>query len=460
MLWRIPPRPHGSSGICRRSGRRSPPVRATRVRCSGGGSRPRSTRCAGARMPSSKRRRRRAARTCSGKSRSTSVPKRSPSRPTGSPPRMRSRRSRPSGKPSVLVLARTNRPRGTFPHRVRSLLHPPARRSRAAEARVVREPREEGSALRARGDTRRVQRLGGCGRGAEAAAIRVEDDRAGWKNKSELIWHRFRAACDRFFERQAAPHRRPQRAARRAGGADRRGRGPVGAACARHRRCCRRARAGACCGGRAPTLRRPPRSRTPRGQTGRATEHRWRPADAAPARPETHTAAATAEAPAPPPQIDRVAAVRSLRAAANAPVVPRDVLAPLAQRFEAALARSGCGPDAVRGTEFDVGEPAPPGARLACRAARRPGARTRTPSPRLGSSRRSCARRSRPTIGGRADDESKVRAAEQEIRQLQTSWSQVGFVPDAQVLAYDSSVPASDFSISGNSDGVRWRGKA
>ena len=36
------------------------------------------------------------------------------------------------------------------------------------------------------------------------------------------------------------------------------------------------------------------------------------------------------------------------------------------------------------------------------------------------------------TIGGRADDESKVRAAEHEIRQLQTSWAQVGFVPEAQ----------------------------
>ena len=36
------------------------------------------------------------------------------------------------------------------------------------------------------------------------------------------------------------------------------------------------------------------------------------------------------------------------------------------------------------------------------------------------------------TIGGRGDDEAKLRTAEHEIRQLQASWTQVGFVPEAQ----------------------------
>jgi hypothetical protein len=138
-----------------------------------------------------------------------------------------------------------------------------------------------------------------------------------------------------------------------------------------------------------------------------------------------------------PAQIDRVAAVRSLRARwANAPVLPRDVLAPITQRFEAALAGAvGADPDAVRGTEFDVAANLRRLQELVSRAEQLAGpepARRDAVSPAAILATQLREALAANTIGGRADDESKVRAAEQEIRQLQTAWSQVGFVPDAQ----------------------------
>jgi hypothetical protein len=141
--------------------------------------------------------------------------------------------------------------------------------------------------------------------------------------------------------------------------------------------------------------------------------------------------------PAPPAPVDRVAAVRSLRARwANAPVLPRDVLAPIAQRFEAALAGAvGADPDAVRGTEFDIAANLRRLRDLVSRAEQLAGpepARREAASPAAILATQLREALAANTIGGRADDESKVRAAEQEIRQLQTSWSHVGFVPDAQ----------------------------
>ena len=156
--------------------------------------------------------------------------------------------------------------------------------------------------------------------------------------------------------------------------------------------------------------------------------------DAAPAPPAQIPAQAPAQVPA---QIDRVAAVRSLRARwANAPVLPRDVLAPITQRFEAALAGAvGADPDAVRGTEFDVAANLRRLQELVARAEQLAGpepARRDAASPAAILATQLREALAANTIGGRADDESKARAAEQEIRQLQTAWSQVGFVPDAQ----------------------------
>jgi hypothetical protein len=147
---------------------------------------------------------------------------------------------------------------------------------------------------------------------------------------------------------------------------------------------------------------------------------------------------AVAEAHAtPPPAADRVSAVRSLRTRwANAPVLPRDVLGPLAQRFEAALAAVvGADPDALRGTEFDVTANVRRLQELVARAESLAGpepARREAVSPASILATQLREALAANTIGGRADDESKVRAAEQEIRHLQAAWTQVGFVPDTQ----------------------------
>ena len=168
---------------------------------------------------------------------------------------------------------------------------------------------------------------------------------------------------------------------------------------------------------------------------------------AAPPAPEPISAPDAVEAPgqsaagvpraAAPAPVDRVAAVRSLRTRwANAPVLPRDVLAPLAQRFETALSAAvGADPDAVRGTEFDVAANLRRLQDLVSRAEKLAGpepARREAVSPASILATQLREALAANTIGGRADDESKVRAAEHEIRQLQASWTQVGFVPDAQ----------------------------
>ena len=114
---------------------------------------------------------------------------------------------------------------GALPHRVRSVLHAASRGPRAAEARLGRQPREEGSALRARRDAGRIERLGRRGRRAETAAGRVEDDRSGTEEQvgGDLapVPRRVRSLLRAL---QAASHPRSEPAARRARGADRRSR--------------------------------------------------------------------------------------------------------------------------------------------------------------------------------------------------------------------------------------------
>jgi hypothetical protein len=283
----------------------------------------------------------------------------------------------------------------------------------------------------------------------EAAAAELKRLQSEWKtigpvrkNKSEVIWQRFRTACDRFFERYKQRHildLNVRLAAREALIAEALALSappaPAGAGPGAEQQTVDAAStvAGATGEADAPRL-------TAEGDAGRANSD----ADAAPP-VETQTAAATVQAPAPPTQtpvqipapIDRVAAVRSLRARwANAPVLPRDVLAPIMQRFEAALAGAvGADPDAVRGTEFDVAANLRRLQELVSRAEQLAGpepARRDAVSPAAILATQLREALAANTIGGRADDESKVRAAEQEIRQLQTAWSQVGFVPDAQ----------------------------
>ena len=247
----------------------------------------------------------------------------------------------------------------------------------------------------------------------EPAAAELKRLQAEWKtigpvrkNKSEVIWHRFRAACDRFFERYKQRHildLNVRLAAREALIAE------------------------------ALALSAPPAAAAP--------ERAPAAGDGEPASVDAPAASAESPAPeaeaTPPPPIDRVSAVRSLRTRwANAPVLPREVLAPLSQRFEAALAAVvGADPDAVRGTEFDVTANLRRLQELVSRAESLAGpepARRDAVSPASILATQLREALAANTIGGRADDESKVRAAEQEMRQLQSAWTQVGFVPDTQ----------------------------
>ena len=277
----------------------------------------------------------------------------------------------------------------------------------------------------------------------EAAAAELKRLQAEWKtigpvrkNKSEVIWQRFRAACDRFFERYKQRHildLNVRLAAREALIAE------------------------------ALALSVPPAAAAPESAPAAA--------DGEPASVDP-TAGSADESPAPVAHAtpasptDRVAAVRSLRTRwANAPVLPREVLAPLSQRFEAALAAVvGADPDAVRGTEFDVAANLRRLQDLVARAESLAGpepARRDAVSPASILATQLREALAANTIGGRADDEAKVRAAEHEIRQLQSAWTQVGFVPDASPARWRCafSAPASDSSITGNSGDGRWQGR-
>ncbi|HEX2311620.1 MAG TPA: DUF349 domain-containing protein, partial [Vicinamibacterales bacterium] len=226
----------------------------------------------------------------------------------------------------------------------------------------------------------------------DAAAGELKRLQAEWKtigpvrkNRSEAIWNRFRAACDRFFDRYKQRHvidLNVRLAAREALIAE------------------------------AHAL-------------------------AAAAEPSPQPSTDEPHAPEAPAPIDRVAAVRALRVRwAEAPILPRDVLAPLTQRFEAALVTAvGAAPDAVRGTEFDVAANVRRLEELVARAERLAGpepARREASSPATILAAQLREALAANTIGGRPDDEAKARAAEHEMRHLQASWTQVGFVPDAQ----------------------------
>ena len=89
--------------------------------------------------------------------------------------------------------------------------------------------------------------------------------------------------------------------------------------------------------------------------------------------------------------------------------------------------------NAVSGTEFDASANQRRLEELCARAEKLAGpapARRETPSPAsiLASQLREALAAN--TIGGRADDEARWRAAEQEMRQLQSAWTHVGYVPE------------------------------
>ena len=128
--------------------------------------------------------------------------------------------------------------------------------------------------------------------------------------------------------------------------------------------------------------------------------------------------------------------MRQLRSRwASAPVLPRELLAPLKERVEAAFVAFARGnPDVVRGTELDIDANVERLERLCARAEQL--ARSDSDSPRETSPAAILASQLREalaanTIGGKGDADSRRRAAEQEARQLQNAWESVGFVPES-----------------------------
>ena len=120
------------------------------------------------------------AKTCSGSWRSASVRRRSRNRATGLRPQMPSRHSRPSGRRSAPGRARTNRRRGSASARraigsSRGVTRTSPQRKHAWADNLAKK-----EALCARAETlAESSDWEACGRRAETAAGRVEDDRAG-----------------------------------------------------------------------------------------------------------------------------------------------------------------------------------------------------------------------------------------------------------------------------------------
>jgi hypothetical protein len=199
------------------------------------------------------------------------------------------------------------------------------------------------------------------------------------KNRSEAIWQRFRSACDAFFERYKQRHSIDLAA---------------------------RVASREAVAGEAEAL----------AQSVTATD-----GDAS---------APTDEA--------VLAELRRLKAAwTHAPTVPREAGAALTQRFEQALtAIIGARPATVSATEFDVAANRRRLEDLVGRAERLagPAAAAReavSPAALLATQLREALAAN--TIGGRVDDDSKWRSAEHELRQLQSAWTEIGFVPDAEL---------------------------
>ncbi len=165
---------------CRGAGSRSRWRRARRARRCGAASRRRRTRSSRARPPTSRRRTRSAHGNLARKQALTRA-----RRGAGGLDRLGEDRHR---DPEAAGRVEDDRPGdarsregglGAVPRRVRPVLHAAAGRPEAAQGRLVRQPRAEGSALREGRGAGRFDRMGCRGVAAEAAAGRVEDGRAG-----------------------------------------------------------------------------------------------------------------------------------------------------------------------------------------------------------------------------------------------------------------------------------------
>lgn len=127
--------------------------------------------------------------------------------------------------------------------------------------------------------------------------------------------------------------------------------------------------------------------------------------------------------------------VRSIRTGwQQAGSAPREVLRPVATRFDAALGVIlAAAPDAFRHTELDVeanrGQLEQLCERVEKIVSRQPAPAAASPASVLATQLREALAAN--TIGGRADDEQKWKNADYEIRSAQDAWQRVGYVPDA-----------------------------
>jgi hypothetical protein len=199
------------------------------------------------------------------------------------------------------------------------------------------------------------------------------------KNRSEAIWQRFRSACDAFFERYKQRH-----------------------------------------------------------SIDIAARVASREALAAEAEALASAVASTDPDTPPPGDEALLVELRRLKAAwTHAPTVPREAGAALTQRFEQALtAVIAARPATVGATEFDIAANRRRLEELVGRAERLagpiPASRENvSPAALLATQLREALAAN--TIGGRVDDDSKWRSAEHELRQLQSAWTEIGFVPDAEL---------------------------
>jgi hypothetical protein len=231
----------------------------------------------------------------------------------------------------------------------------------------------------------------------DAAAAEIKQLQAEWKTigpvkktRSEAIWQRFRAACDHFFSRYAQRHD------------------------------------------------------IARGERVASRESVVAELEAlAPPPPDNADAAAAAQAPAEPPP-DLVARVRDLRHRWQRELalrgVDRERAAALDERFAAAFARvTARWPSVFAGTDLDpnanrkrmeslvrrieelANSVAGPASAAAADAAL-------SPTTRLAAMLKEALAAN--TIGGKVDEDSRLRAAAEEVRQAQASWSRIGPVPD------------------------------
>jgi hypothetical protein len=264
----------------------------------------------------------------------------------------------------------------------------------------------------------------------EPAAAEIKRLQGEWKNvgpvkksRSEALWQRFRGACDHFFARYAQRHdiAKGERAAAREAIV---------------------AELEALTGGSPEPPAPAPEAAAPEAQSAGPESET--------ASPQPDATSAEAAAPNPEPQVasqepppDLVAKVRSIRGRWQSELaargVDRDRAAQLDARFAAAFARVVAAyPAAFAGTDLDpdanrkrmegIVQRMEDLAKSLGGPGGAAGDASVSPTTRLAAMLKEALAAN--TIGGRVDDDSRFRAANEEVRQAQASWSRIGPVPD------------------------------